>query len=87
MKQTLKNLWYGNLSPQSNGHINAEEVKELTAYLEKHHSDIQKQLDGQGKESLKKLADCYDELLLLENENAFAQGFSLAVRLLAEVQA
>ena len=87
MKDTLKDLWYGNVAPQSNEHIHAEEIKELAAYLEKHRSDINNMLDGAGKESLQKLADCYDEILLLENENAFAQGFSLAVRILLESQA
>ena len=87
MKDTLKNLWYGNIAPQSNEHINAEEIKELAAYLEKHRADIKDVLNDADRESLQKLMDCYDELLLLECENAFAQGFSLAVRILLESQA
>ena len=86
MKSTLTDLWYGNLKPNHHGHIHAAEIRQLTEYLYRHHQALAEKLDDAGKESLQKLVQCYDDILTDECENAFVQGFSLAVRLLAEAQ-
>jgi len=86
MKSTLTDLWYGNLKPNHHGHIHAAEIRQLTEYLDRHHQALAEKLDDAGKESLQKLEDCYDDLLTDECENAFAQGFALAVKLLVEAQ-
>lgn len=83
MKNTLIDLWNGNIS-LSNHTIHSEEAKQLVGYLDRHHSDLSAKLDASGKESLQKFADYYDELLSLETENAFVQGFSLAAKLFSE---
>ncbi|MBQ8382948.1 MAG: hypothetical protein IJX47_07085 [Clostridia bacterium] len=83
MKNTLIDLWNGNLSLNEYT-IHSEEAKQLIGYLEKHHSALSVVLNESGKESLRRFADCYDELLELESENAFVQGFSLAAKLFTE---
>ena len=86
MKKTLTDLWYGNLCPQNDRHIHTQNTAQLAEYLDKHHTDLMRRLDDAGKDSLQKLEDCYDDLLTDECENAFVQGFSLAVKLLVEAQ-
>ena len=86
MKSTLTDLWYGNLEPNHPGHIHAAEIRQLTEYLDRHRQALAEKLDDARKESLQKLEDCYDDLLTEECENAFVQGFSLAVKLLVEAQ-
>ena len=86
MKTTLTNLWYGNLTPSSSDHIHAAEINRLTGYIDQHQKVLKSKLDDEGMKSLDKLQQCHDELVLNECENAFVQGFSLAVKLLSEVQ-
>ncbi|MBQ8288007.1 MAG: hypothetical protein IJX76_04450 [Clostridia bacterium] len=83
MKTTLIDLWNGNLS-LSEYTIHSDEAKQLIGYLEKHHSALSAVLSESDKKILQYFADCYDELLVLETENAFVQGFSLATKLLTE---
>ncbi len=86
MKKTLIDLWYGNLTPNTSNNIHASEITRLTDYVERHQQELKNKLDTNGVKNLEKLQQCYDELLLSECENAFVQGFSLAVKLLSEVQ-
>ena len=86
MKTTLTDLWYGNLAPCSGNHIHREEIARLTDYIDKHRQELVCKLDAEGVESLEKLLQCQDELVLNECENAFVQGFSLATKLLSEAQ-
>ena len=80
MKKALIELW--NTIPNNSETSKTEE--ELLSYLDRHKTDIGKNLDVQGKESLEKLEDCYSELFQIGCEDAFAQGFSLAVKLMTE---
>lgn len=83
MKNTLIDLWNGNLS-LSEYVIHSEEAKQLCDYIGRHYSELSAKLNSSEKESLQKYQDCYDDLLALECENAFIQGFSLAAKLFAE---
>ena len=82
-KQTLIELWNGNISPFSDGE-NTPQVTALLTYLERHDNNISKKLDKEGLESFEKFKDCYDELYKLACEDAFVKGFSLASKMLSE---
>ncbi|MBO5294018.1 MAG: hypothetical protein J6B71_02040 [Clostridia bacterium] len=84
MKKALVELWNGNRFPLSNHLKQTEEEKKLMEQLATYHSAMVGKLDNSEKENLKRLADCYSELLATECENAFVKGFSLAVRLISE---
>ena len=84
MKKALTELWYTQAALAAHDSDDAAGEKRLSEYLDKHFSDLSKKLDDRDKEILQKYKDCYDELLLTECENAFAQGFSLATRLVTE---
>jgi hypothetical protein len=79
MKETLSELWKNNSSANAD-----EQEQQLLGYIERHFTSLQGSLDEKGRETLQKLVDCYDELLLRDCEQAFIQGFSLATKILIE---
>ncbi len=87
MKSTLTDLWLGNIYPAEEKTENHEQELELYGYIERHYESLEKMLDEKGREVLAKLKDCYSELSCCEGEDAFIQGFSLAVRLMTEAMA
>ena len=87
MKPTLTELWNGNIHPISDADRLAENERELIGYIECHFQNLNSQLDEKGKETLKNLTECYDELLSHECEAAFIEGFSLAAKILTEATA
>ena len=82
-KQTLIELWNGNIAPSSDG-LKTPQQTELLAYLDRHSKSISKKLDKEGLESFEKFKDCYDELYKIACEDAFVKGFSLASKMLSE---
>lgn len=84
MKQTLLDLWYGNIHPSSNATNKSSEISELLGYLDRHYTCLETLLDIEGKNTLEKFNDCHIEIQSITRENAFIEGFSLATKLLIE---
>ena len=42
MKQTIEELWHGNIIPQEDSRTNTPEMKELLSYMARHHEDLEK---------------------------------------------
>ncbi len=84
MKDTLRDLWNGELELWSEEWEREREARELVGLRERHKEALQKVLDANGKEILKKYEDCYEELESIGCEEAFIKGFSLGVRLIAQ---
>ncbi len=84
MKQTLFDLWNGNVHPWLEPSLHQKETKELSGYISDHINDLKSMLNAKGNENLQKLSDNYAELLGLECEAAFCKGFSLATKILLE---
>ena len=42
MKSMIKELWHGNINPQTDRRNNAPEMKELMEYMARHHDDLLK---------------------------------------------
>ena len=84
MKHTLIALSNGDMPSFSDELKNSPDIEILLEYIEKHSSAILEKLDRSEKESFEKLKDCYNELLTLERENSFVNGFSLASKILVE---
>ncbi len=82
MKNTIIDLWYGNINPKDTKAD--EKEKEIIGFIERHYNNLNSLLNDNGKDVLERFTDCYDELILDECEKAFMQGFSLAVRLMVE---
>ena len=84
MKNTLIELWRGNIAPCDQKSIHSKETKELASLLERNHSKLCETLNDREKEILQKWEDEHDELLLLSCEDAFIKGFSLAIQLVTD---
>ena len=44
MKNTIKELWHGNIVPQEDSRTNSTEMKELLGYISRHYADLEKAL-------------------------------------------
>ncbi len=84
MKPTLSDLWRGELRPVDEKNDNAEELKDLYVTLESYYTILWNELDSEGKVVLDKLRDCHTNIMYLENEGTFIQGFSLATKMINE---
>ena len=42
MKETIEELWHGNIIPQEDSRTNSPEMKELLSYMARHHGNWRK---------------------------------------------
>ena len=80
----LEDLWYGSVNPHEKK-IQNPRVKNAAALVAKNESALKDMLSDQQKEQYEKLRDCQNELTDLLKCSAFAEGFCLAVKIMAEV--
>ena len=85
MKQTLSDLWHGNINPISEKReADDEKTKKLRGELEICYNILWSKLDSEGKQVLDKLRSYHKELSITDTEDSFIQGFSLAVKMMTE---
>ena len=53
----LKELWHGNVCPQTDSRKNSPEMKELMEYMARHHDDLLKTMTDEQKEIFEKFDD------------------------------
>ena len=84
MKDTIFDLWYGNINPvESSGKITPE-IKRIINELEESYEMLAEKLDEKEKELLEKHLDIYSSLHCEYTAKAFVDGFSLGVKILIE---
>ena len=86
MKNTIKELWHGNIIPQEDSRTNSKEMKELLGYMARHHEDLAKTFTDEQKEIFEKFHDCWDEYVSLAEAAIFEYAFRLGARLTMEAQ-
>ncbi len=79
----LADLWYGNISPNEQGFYWTEECKDLLELYTRNKEKLLVTLNADEKETLEKIADCWEELEQYAECGAFITGFRLAVQLMA----
>ena len=84
MKQTIEELWHGNIIPQEYSRTNSPEMKELLSYMARHHEDLEKSFTDEQKEIFEKFHDCWSEYASLAEEAIFAYAFKLGANLMLE---
>ena len=84
MKETIEELWHGNIIPQEDSRTNSPEMKELLNYMARHHEDLEKSFTDEQKEIFEKFHDCWSEYASLAEEAIFAYAFKLGGRLMLE---
>ena len=84
MKETIFDLWYGNINPvESSGKITPE-IKRIINESEESYEMLAEKLDEKEKELLEKHLDIYSSLHCEYTAKAFVDGFSLGVKILIE---
>ena len=82
----IKELWHGNICPQTDSRNNSLEMKELMEYMARHHDDLLKTITQEQKEIFEKFDDCWSEYMSLTEAVIFEYAFRLGARLAMEIQ-
>lgn len=81
----LEDLWYGNIDPQSRPIKKGSKVERTLSLVVKHDDELCEMLSAEQKEQYEKLHDIQNKLSCLLEQEAFAEGFCLAVKIMVEV--
>ena len=84
MVTTIDELWYGTIHPAKTLGESDEEIKQLENLIQHNYDILREQLEKAAEERLEKYKDVVEEYIQLSNKSAFAEGFSLGVRLVTE---
>ena len=84
MKETIEELWHGNIIPQEDSRTNSSEMKELLSYMARHHEDLEKSFTDEQKEIFEKFHDCWSDYMSLAEKAIFVYAFKLGGRLMLE---
>lgn len=84
MKNTIKDLYWGNVAPWEDKPYEIEEMKELSRLMEENKKRLCDNLSSEEIQIIEKIESCQSELTYLVSEEAFARGFTLGVKLTAE---
>ena len=81
----IKELWHGNIFPQTDSRNNSPEMKELMEYMARHHDDLLKTLNDEQKEIFEKFDDCWSEYSSYAEEAIFTYAFRLGMQIALNV--
>ena len=88
MRSVINEPWPGNIIPQEDSRTNSPEMKELLAYMARHHEDLEKNFTDEQKEIFEKFYDCWNEYMSLAEavviEYAFKLGMLIAIETLTD---
>ena len=84
MPETLKALYYGNISPFEAPIPAGSPLRRLASKLAKCEAELTELLDVEGRQLLKDFDDLHQQVAGINAEENFIRGFRLGVRLMAE---
>ena len=84
MKETIFDLWYGNINPLESSGTKTPEIKRILNESEESYEMLAENLGEKEKELLEKHLDIYSSLHCEYTAKAFVDGFSLAVKMIFE---
>ena len=84
MRNTLEDLYYGNITPGAQQIAPNSELKRATDRVTRFESQLTEQLDETGQTILAKLIESQDEVESITALENFILGFRLGARLMAE---
>ncbi len=82
MKETIRDLWYGNLTPFENCEKGKEELEKLVRLIARNEESLNSGLEEGQKEFFEKYRDCVEEYNSKLQENAFYEGLSLGIKIM-----
>ena len=84
MRNTLEDLYYGNITPGAQQMVHGSELQKATDRVARFESQLTERLDEDGQTILAKLMESKDEVESITALENFILGFRLGVRLMAE---
>ncbi|MBR2370604.1 MAG: hypothetical protein IKA82_01145 [Clostridia bacterium] len=84
MISMIKELWRGNICPQTDSRNNSPEMKELMEYMARHHDNLLKTMTDEQKEVFEKFDDCWSEYMSLAEASIFEYAFKLGMQIAIE---
>ena len=81
----IKELWHGNICPQTDSRNNSPAMKELMEYMARHHDDLLKTLNDEQKAIFEKFDDCWSEYSSYAEEAIFTYAFGLGMQIALDV--
>ena len=84
MRNTLEDLYYGNITPGTQQITPNSELKKATDRVARFESQLTERLDEDGQTILAKLIESKDEVESITALENFILGFRLGARLIAE---
>ena len=84
MRNTLEDLYYGNITPGAQQTVPNSELKRATDRVARFEGQLMERLDEAGQTILVKLIESKDEVESITVRENFILGFRLGVRLMAE---
>ena len=84
MKNIIKELWNGNICPQTDSRNKSVEMKQLMEHMGIYHDDLLKTMTDEQKEIFKKFDDCCSEYESLAEEAIFEYAFKLGAQITLE---
>ena len=84
MRNTLEDLYYGNITPGAQQITPNSELKRATDRVARFEGQLTERLDEDGQTILAKLAESRDEIESITARENFILGFRLGARLVAE---
>ena len=76
MKDTIAELWHGNIFPQTESRNNTPAMKELMEYMARYHESLLKSVTDEQKDILERFDDCWSEYASLAEEAIFVYAIS-----------
>ena len=84
MRKTLKDFYYGNITPGEQDMAPKSELKQATDRVARCENQLMEQLDEAGRAVLEKLIESQHEIDSITALENFILGFRLGVRMMAE---
>lgn len=87
MKETIAELWYGNIAPVEYCGANDKEINRLLMLMERNRNCLSSQLNEAQMTELEKYVDYSDKYAFRSALLSFIEGFSLGSKIMAEALA
>ena len=85
MKSTLEELWYGNISPETDSRTNTPEMKRLMEYMARHHDNLLNSMTDEQKDIFERFDDCWSEYAGLAEKSIFVSAFRLGANIAIDI--
>ena len=84
MRNTLEDLYYGNITPGEQQMVSGSELQKAVSRITQYENQLTEQLDEDGQTLLTKLIRSQHEINSITALENFILGFRLGVRIMAE---